>query len=277
MQDPGGALNRTLMEIPGSSLFFPTFRRIEGGFSMGARVHAPDAAYYPFDEIELGKDLNRLSERLTVRNHKFISSISTDDIVVAITKQYANISERTNQEHRALSQEIIKNIRQYEAGSGGKTNAAEQLLKATEILEQIQQQVSDHSKAQESLLAPFSELSKLVNRIFQDKKIQLTERIALGEARESIVSNVLSAGEKQMLSFLAYNAFATGSIIFIDEPEISLHVDWQRILFPTLLSQGPRNQFVVATHSPFIYSRYADKELLLDSDRGDAHSDEQGT
>ena len=60
------------------------------------------------------------------------------------------------------------------------------------------------------------------------------------------------------------------SVIFIDEPELSLHVDWQRLLFPKLLSQSTNNQFIVATHSPFIYSKYPDKELLLDADRGDS-------
>lgn len=48
-----------------------------------------------------------------------------------------------------------------------------------------------------------------------------------------------------------------------DEPELSLHIDWQRRLFPTLLEQATSNQFFVATHSPFIYSKYPDKEFLL--------------
>lgn len=83
------------------------------------------------------------------------------------------------------------------------------------------------------------------------------------EAKDAILSDVLSAGEKQMLSFLCYNASATRTCLFIDEPEISLHVDWQRVLFPELLQQSTGNQFIVATHSPFIYSKYADKELVL--------------
>ena len=58
------------------------------------------------------------------------------------------------------------------------------------------------------------------------------------------------------------------AIFIIDEPELSLHVDWQRQLFPTLLKQGTSNQFIVATHSPFIYSKYPDKELMLSSDKG---------
>jgi predicted ATPase len=111
--------------------------------------------------------------------------------------------------------------------------------------------------------------------VFQYKGIKLSDPVTLGEAREAIASEVLSAGEKQMLSFLCYNAFATNACIFIDEPEISLHVDWQRILFPILLQQSTGNQFIVATHSPFIYSKYADKELMLSPDRGHDNADAQ--
>ena len=72
-----------------------------------------------------------------------------------------------------------------------------------------------------------------------------------------------------MLSFICYNAFYINSVIFIDEPELSLHVDWQRQLFSILQNQRTSNQFIVATHSPFIYSKYPDKEILLSTDRGD--------
>ena len=80
---------------------------------------------------------------------------------------------------------------------------------------------------------------------------------------------MLSAGEQQMLSFLCYNAFYEDSIIFIDEPELSLHADWQRRLFPNLMKQQSSNQFVVATHSPFIYSKYEDKEIVLSEEKGE--------
>jgi ABC-type lipoprotein export system ATPase subunit len=115
---------------------------------------------------------------------------------------------------------------------------------------------------------PFTVLSELVGKILNYSGIRFTENIALGDATNAIYSEQLSSGEKQMLSFLCHNAFQKNSIIFIDEPELSLHVDWQRLLFPMLLKQGTDNQFIVATHSPFIYSRYPDKEIILDSDRG---------
>ena len=93
--------------------------------------------------------------------------------------------------------------------------------------------------------------------------------LAIGDIGNAISSDKLSAGEKQMLSFICYNTFTKNHIIFIDEPELSLHPDWQRILLPTLLKQNNNNQFFMATHSPFIYSKYSDKEVVIEQDKGD--------
>ncbi|KOR09775.1 hypothetical protein ABW55_16105, partial [Acinetobacter sp. C15] len=81
----------------------------------------------------------------------------------------------------------------------------------------------------------------------------------------------LSAGEKQILTLISYNSFIDNTIFFIDEPEISLHADWQRILFRILMKQNPTNQFIITTQSPFIYSKYPKNEVCVDptSDRGD--------
>lgn len=89
------------------------------------------------------------------------------------------------------------------------------------------------------------------------------------EDRENYLTvNNLSAGEKQLLTFVAYNIFHSNTIFFIDEPELSLHVDWQSKLFSLLKDQNPTNQFIISTHSPFIYSLFPDKELIIDSDKG---------
>lgn len=66
----------------------------------------------------------------------------------------------------------------------------------------------------------------------------------------------LSSGEQQMLALLIKLAASATSnaLILIDEPEISLHVSWQRLL-PALLSRMCKIfkcDMVVATHSPLL-------------------------
>lgn len=276
--------NRQLAGASGSSVFFPTFRRIEGGFSIatghdeqvvrvkrGATMATRGGYYYVGDTDAIQKAMNQLSECLSVGDHRFVASISTDDINLMITDRYASISNNSDVLHRRLSQFILDQVGK---GSGDDTNTDANEGRARKTLEEIENLARRVTKESEALLRPFTVLSELISKIFQHKGIKLAGPVTLGEAHETISSDLLSAGEKQMLSFLCYNAFANQSCIFIDEPEISLHVDWQRLLFPILLKQSTGNQFIVATHSPFIYSKYADKELVLASDRGDEDADD---
>lgn len=66
----------------------------------------------------------------------------------------------------------------------------------------------------------------------------------------------LSSGEQQMLALLVklIGSATPNALILIDEPEISLHVSWQRLL-PVLLSKMCEHfdcDMVVATHSPLL-------------------------
>ena len=140
---------------------------------------------------------------------------------------------------------------------------------ANSVLEEIQKRVEQVNEEQDLLLEPLVALDIQIPDILQYKGIQFAgEGVYLGDENEAIESDKLSAGEQQMLSFLCYNTFSENAAIFIDEPELSLHVDWQRLLLPTLLEQETGNQFFVATHSPFIYGKYSEKEILLGEDRG---------
>jgi len=63
----------------------------------------------------------------------------------------------------------------------------------------------------------------------------------------------LSSGEKHLLLLLSNAVLATdhGSLLIIDEPELSLGLAWQRKLIPELLrcTEGSNVQFLVASHS----------------------------
>ena len=232
------------------TIFFPTFRRIEGGFSMGDSF---DPRFGRQEEIR--DAMEEFSRRLSSRNQRFITSISTDDIVSLLNMEYTNINAQINLFQKQKSDEIIQKIKTQKKNE-------------KETLEEIQSDIESMESQRELLLKPYTTLSNLITTIFQHKGINLSN-LTLGEVNNAISSDKLSAGEKQMLSFICYNAFTKNNTIFIDEPELSLHPDWQRTLVPTLLNQGNKNQFFMATHSPFIFSKYADKEIILSEDKGE--------
>ena len=39
-------------------------------------------------------------------------------------------------------------------------------------------------------------------------------------------------------------------VLFMDEPEVSLHVEWQQRLIELILSLNPNVQIILTTHSP---------------------------
>lgn len=273
------ALEKRIARTMKSSLFFPTFRRIEGGFSKIPKNTDDSTVRFLGSAPEmLQVSMSRFSSEVSTNEHNFIASISTDDIGDLLTQKYADIYEEISALQSKLLDDISRKIQDV-SDSG---NLPEDSQNAPAVLEAIKQV----NEKRDLLRKPFSVLSELTRKILQYQAIHVTGRLALGEdttgvtlgdeangdrlgeAKEAIPSDKLSAGEKQMLSFLCYNAFSEETVIFIDEPELSLHVDWQRRLFPTLLEQGKKNQFFVATHSPFIYAKYPDKEFMLDDDRG---------
>ncbi len=76
----------------------------------------------------------------------------------------------------------------------------------------------------------------------------------LNRLKQPIKLEQLSSGEKQILHILltALTSDNRPMIMFLDEPEISLHVDWQQDLIKNILDLNPNIQLIIATHSPFI-------------------------
>ena len=233
----------------GSSVFLPTFRRIEGGFSLKPNRGLFNKLNRNKGAIEEG--LHSLSAKLTNDEHTFVTSISSADIVEMLLRQYADLSQSYNEFQQLTSQEIIDKIRDYEdtAEHTGKNQA-------NAVLIEVKNKVQHMESVRSEIMTPMEELRIVVEKLFKHVGIRIDSRISFGDAASAVHSDELSAGEKQMLSFL-------------DEPELSLHVDWQRQLFTILSRQNSTNQFIIATHSPFIYSKYPNKELSLDVDRGD--------
>jgi len=251
------------LQAAGSSVFFPTFRRIEGGFTLQSRRTVRRGAGRVRVEIE--DVLNALSKELSNAQHMFITSISAVDIVELLLRRYTDLSQEYTEMQQSLSVSIITRIGMYKASEDDSAPSKT----ASNILDGIRDSIEELERKRSDIMTPFDELRKVVERMFKHVGIKIDARLNFGDTASAVNSDDLSAGEKQLLSFLCYNAFYNDCVIFIDEPELSLHVDWQRQLFAILCRQNPSNQFVIATHSPFIYSKFPDKELVMDVDRGD--------
>ena len=247
----------------GQLAFLPDLSPNEGGFATSHDLLQPRRMR---SVDELTRALDNYVHSISVYGHRFITTLSTHDVSALLTEKFADASRRTDEIHRKLYGDLNNRIALFTKSQQSKKLAPGRykrtLAELTALLETAE-------KDRQQTLERFTQLGSIIATIFTHKGIQLTNTVTFGDPTAAVRSELLSAGEKQFLSFLCYNAFLTRSVVIIDEPEISLHPDWQRRLISTLESQKSENQFILTTHSPFIYSKYPEREICLSSDKGD--------
>lgn len=141
--------------------------------------------------------------------------------------------------------------------------------KTDEICGEIQKQLKE-GKDSDSL----KEYISLLNDVFgfTDKFIELDMDKGLVAQFDSSFPDApdlnisqLSAGEKSLITLfyeLLFKIKANGSVVLIDEPEASLHVDWQRALVRNIrrICEERDIQALITTHSPSVIN---DNFLLM--------------
>lgn len=112
----------------------------------------------------------------------------------------------------------------------------------------------DQMKAAE-VSAPKKMFQDMVDELLQDthKKIdRKSNEIQFVQGNEVLTPYQLSSGEKQMLVILLTVLVEDGEhyALIMDEPEISLHIDWQQRLINLIRQLNPNAQIILSTHSP---------------------------
>jgi len=108
-----------------------------------------------------------------------------------------------------------------------------------------------------------------VNSFLQGKKIEIlnvdtrenSPLVGIRFDDNYVVSNLstLSSGERQIITMMyATTYMSQEKLILIDEPELSLHIDWQRILLKKISEQQSKVQIIACTHSPMLAADYPD-------------------
>ena len=95
----------------------------------------------------------------------------------------------------------------------------------------------------------------MVDELFSEtgkKIVRSSNEIQLEQFGEILSPYKLSSGEKQMLVILLTVLVEDRQpyVLFMDEPEISLHVEWQQKLITLIRQLNPNVQIILTTHSP---------------------------
>lgn len=133
---------------------------------------------------------------------------------------------------------------------------------------QLQSVVHDIDRTEESItkiMAPRNQLESLIQIMFSgNKRLQFTDKSidVLTKEKDDIGVRNLSSGEKHALLLFIQSLRSEDNTMLIDEPEISMHIDWQRGLVNTMHQLNPSAQLILATHSPDIMSEVDDERIF---------------
>lgn len=124
--------------------------------------------------------------------------------------------------------------------------------------------INDVERQIEAAEEPRHKLEALVRRfISANKEIVFSDSdIHVLADDVQIPLATLSSGEKQLLRILIETINAGVSPVIIDEPELSMHIDWQHDLLAGLRTINPDCQLIVATHSPEIMAEISDDQIF---------------
>ncbi|HCJ5746112.1 TPA: AAA family ATPase [Escherichia coli] len=156
-----------------------------------------------------------------------------------------------NKNKNELKYKLIEELKSDEMfGTNTNTSDDELISKIEGLVERVFLAKGNHTSWGKELFAVINEFLKKTHRsVVRDEN----GFVAFKRNNGSVVKWYnFSRGEKTLLVLLL-SVFLNKNedVIFIlDEPDLSLHIEWQEILLPNLARLAPDRQFILSTHSP---------------------------
>ncbi|WP_180116848.1 AAA family ATPase [Acinetobacter sp. YH12096] len=144
------------------------------------------------------------------------------------------------------------------------------VLFSTERIDFIVEKWNEHLVQKSKIEEPKDKFLNILNSMMQRKKFYINARNELEvitQSNKPLLLSQLSSGEKQLLIILG-EAFLQQNkrfIYFADEPELSLHINWQENLVQHLKELNPNAQIIFATHSPDIVSCFGENIINMEN------------
>lgn len=139
-------------------------------------------------------------------------------------------------------------------------------FQSDQVFKRVVLDINEVEERIEKALEPQTKLQTLVSRLITGPKqidFHPTRITATTTSdRKEISLERLSSGERQLIRILVEALSAGGRPIIIDEPEISMHVDWQHVLIESIRTVDEDAQVITATHSPEIMAEITDERIF---------------
>lgn len=121
----------------------------------------------------------------------------------------------------------------------------------------------------QEIFSPIRKFINILGKFLRDKKIYTNQsgELTVEKDGNTIPIPQLSSGEKQLIILLTETLLQRNQpfVFLADEPELSLHIEWQAQVISSIKQLNPKSQIIVATHSPEITSGWINNVLQMES------------
>jgi predicted ATPase len=141
------------------------------------------------------------------------------------------------------------------------------LLRRTRRINELSFELEENKKR---IFVRLDDFINLLNEFHDTKYFSLQDSksggISIIKDDTSIPISQLSSGEKQLIILLTEALLQKGqeTLFIADEPELSLHIEWQRKVISSIKKLNPNSQVVVATHSPEIVGKFKESVINME-------------
>ena len=138
----------------------------------------------------------------------------------------------------------------------------------------MQSLTNEYQNDRAQINEPIRNYTEIVGLFIKDKTIEFNEagepmiflRKQGAKERRRLSLTSLSSGEKQLLILLTESLLQQKQpyVFIADEPELSLHIEWQRNLISSIRKLNPQAQIIFATHAPEIAGNYSSRLINME-------------
>ena len=202
----------------------PVSGEIVGGTHLGVTID-----FSPSDATNIRYDIIRSFDRQLLQSDR-LRTLTDAAVSTELDWQLYQL------QRRYLDYQVNVGNRMIQLLTSGAPNAKEEATEAAVYKTMFLDLVDDL----------FSETGKRIDRT--------SNELSFSQFGESLSPYKLSSGEKQMLIILltALTQDRQPYVLFMDEPEASLHFEWQKRLIDMVIQLNPNVQIILTTHSPAV-------------------------
>ena len=130
----------------------------------------------------------------------------------------------------------------------------------TQAMEDSIDDSEEAEKKRKEYVAIYKKTYKVLEHCLKEYNKPFNRTFEFSKTGEKFGYDHLSMGEKQMLLLILMvgNNNQEPCIFFMDEPDLSMHIDWKEQLVTQLHEMNPNMQIILSTHAPSVITGWMD-------------------